>query len=113
MQETGTKFDEGKVDLSLLPITPLEYIARVLEFGAKKYGATNWRKGMSWRRLAAACLRHIFAYLRGEDLDPESGLPHLAHAACCLIFLLWYGENRKNFDDRIKDPCFQEENAVD
>lgn len=86
---TGRKADAGKPDYALLPPRAVESVVRVLSFGAAKYGAQNWRhvEGRKTRYLSAA-LRHMFARLRGEVCDLESGEPHLAHAACCLLFLL-------------------------
>lgn len=98
--ETANHFDDGKPDLSLLPRESLEEIARVLQFGAGKYGTYNWQKGMPWRKIAASLLRHVFAWLAGEDKDPESGISHIAHAGCNVVFLLWYIENEVGTDDR-------------
>lgn len=85
----GLKLDAGKTRLDLLPPVAIEQVGRVLTFGAAKYAPDNWRKVDGWRwRYAAAALRHMFAWLRGERLDQESGLPHLAHAGCCLLFLV-------------------------
>lgn len=89
------KNDNGKPDLAALASLPLEQlltIALVFEHGAAKYSRDNW-KGGKFRRYASACLRHIFARLTGARLDAESGLPHLAHAAACILFLLWYDDN--------------------
>jgi hypothetical protein len=96
----ATKYDELKPDYAQLPPTALESVVQVLSFGAAKYEAYNWRKGFKWTRLFSACNRHIFAWLKGEDLDPESGLPHLAHAICCLIFLLEHQLLNLGEDDR-------------
>jgi hypothetical protein len=64
-------------------------VARVLTFGASKYGANNWQTLANFTdRYYAAILRHLFAHGGGETKDPESGLPHLAHAACGALFLL-------------------------
>lgn len=82
------KDDSKKTDLSLLPYRPLAEIAKVLEFGAKKYDRNNWRKGFAHERLVAAMLRHLFAYNEGETNDPETGLCHLAHLGCMLLFLM-------------------------
>lgn len=100
--KTGAKYDSGKVGLHLLPPEPLMEIAKVLDFGAKKYDAWNWSKGISYSRVYGALLRHLFAWWKGEDTDPESGLKHLAHAGCCVLFLLQYSINRNDFDDRPK-----------
>ena len=96
----GVKYDLGKPPLSLLPRAALEYEAQVMDFGAKKYGRDNWRLGMDHSRLLDACLRHVVAHVDGEDFDPESGLPHLAHARCCLGFLLHYCSHGVGTDDR-------------
>jgi hypothetical protein len=86
-----TKHDTGKAELAHLQFEQLETIARVQDYGAVKYSRDNWKKG-SFTRYASAALRHIFARLKGERLDPESGLPHLAHAACCILFMMWFDD---------------------
>jgi len=101
-QEAGKKFDLNKPRVDLFPTESLEEISKVLAFGAEKYGEYNWCGGMSWSRLIGATLRHLFAFMRGEDIDKESNLNHLAHAGSCIIFLLWYYTNRKQYDDRYK-----------
>jgi len=89
--ERGAKHDDGKPDYTLLPLAALEPVVRVLEHGERKYSRDNWQHVPEpQRRYLAAALRHLAAHQRGEALDPESGQPHLAHAACCLIFLLWF-----------------------
>lgn len=98
----GTKYDSGKVPLELLPTQALEEVARVLDFGQKKYASWNWAKGFKWTRLIGAAIRHIYAYQRGEDKDPESGLSHLSHAACCILFLLQHEISNLGEDDRYK-----------
>lgn len=94
------KFDSGKPPMGLLPRHSLEQVASVLGFGAQKYDAHNWRKGMKWSRLIDAALRHIHALNDGEDHDPESGMSHAAHAACCLLFLIQYQKDHPEMDDR-------------
>lgn len=85
----GKKFDNGKRPFDLLPVVATEHVVDVLGYGASKYGPENWRNLEDpMRRYYAAALRHLFAWKRGEVYDPESGLPHLAHAACGLMFLL-------------------------
>ncbi len=99
---SGIKHDNGKPSLALLPTEALEEIAKVMDFGAKKYDADNWRGGFTYRRVASSLLRHIFAWLKGEDLDPESGLSHLAHAGCNVLFLLTFVITKTGTDDRYK-----------
>ena len=85
----GRKFDAGKLDYTLVPWDGLEEVVKVLEFGARKYARDNWKhvEGADTRYLAAA-FRHLIAYNTGEKVDQETGLSHLAHAGCCLLFLL-------------------------
>lgn len=98
----GKKYDQGKVPMGLLPWEALQQVAGILAFGATKYGKHNWRAGMNWTRNSDAALRHIYAWVSGETMDPESGFNHLAHAACCLLFLLSYSVTGKGLDDRYK-----------
>ena len=100
---TGIKHDQEKPDMSLLSNTALVKIAEVMTFGKKKYTAHNWRGGFVWSRPLAAAARHLFAFIGGEDKDPETGLSHLAHACCCLFFVLEFEETRKDLDDRYKE----------
>lgn len=98
----GTKYDAGKPDMSLLDPLALTRVAEVLTFGAKKYDAHNWRQGFKLSRLTAAALRHIFAWIGGQDKDPETDISHLAHAMCCLMFCLNLHETKPELDDRYK-----------
>jgi len=99
----GKKHDGGKPPMALLSGFALAEIAKVLEFGAKKYDPWNWRGGFKWSRLSSAVLRHIFSWLNGEDKDPETGLSHLSHAACGIIFLIDFEVNQLGEDDRYKN----------
>lgn len=85
----GTKFDAEKLPWWILPWQAVIQIMLVVDFGAKKYERENWRKLENWEeRYWSAAMRHLLAWKDGEVLDRESGLPHLAHAGCCLLFLL-------------------------
>lgn len=97
----GTKFDAGKPRMDLLDPYAIEQLAQVLTFGAEKYAPHNWRKGISFSRLIAAALRHIMAFQRGEDNDPETGLPHCAHAMCCMMFIVALMKYKPEMDDRV------------
>jgi hypothetical protein len=72
----GRKDDQEKLPIHLLPIDSILGICAVLQYGANKYDDRNWEHGMDWHRPFSACLRHLFAWWQGEELDPESGLPH-------------------------------------
>ncbi|MNL33500.1 hypothetical protein D3C87_1554150 [compost metagenome] len=98
----GVKYDSNKLPLDLLDPVALAGLAEVLQFGAKKYAAHNWRGGISYSRLIAALLRHSFAILRGEYIDDESGLPHIDHVGCCWMFLSNMMKTRPDLDDLYK-----------
>lgn len=98
----GLKYDQGKPPMELLSRQWLEGTAQVLAFGAKKYSAENWRNGIHTKRLIGAALRHTLAFLDGEDTDPETGLSHVHHASCCLMFISETMARRPEFDDRYK-----------
>lgn len=99
---TALKFDGDKLPLHLLSTEAMNQTAAVLKFGAQKYAEHNWRKGFAWSRPLSAAMRHITAFNAGEDTDPESGLSHLAHAACCIMFLLEFEKTHPHLDDRYK-----------
>ncbi len=85
----GLKYDSEKPRWDLLPLDIIEEIVKVLTIGAQKYDDDNWRKVANGKkRYYAALMRHIKDYQAGEMLDQETGLPHLAHAGCCLIFIM-------------------------
>lgn len=102
VREQGWKNDLGKFPMGLLPRYGLEQVAAVLGHGAEKYSRHNWRQGIAVQRNIDAALRHIFAANEGADTDPESGLPHFAHAICDLMFVLNTIHDRPEFDDRWK-----------
>ena len=91
----GKKFDTDKLDYSLMPWRAVDEVVKVLMFGAntKGYGRNNWKMLKSpRRRYTSAAYRHLNEIAEGNWLDAESGLPHAAHAICCLLFLLWFGD---------------------
>jgi hypothetical protein len=99
MQE-GVKHDQDKLPYDLIPPELLGSVAVVLQFGAKKYAPRNWEAGMNWGRVFAALMRHMWAWWRKEEKDPETGFSHLEHAACCIAFLLAYEKRKVGTDDR-------------
>ncbi len=97
---TAARYNGGKPDLSLIPLWTLEDEARVWMYGQKKYKAFNWMKGMPWSQVMASLMRHLAAFQAGEDLDPESKLPHLGHIMCNARMLTLYSYTYKDGDDR-------------
>ena len=100
----GRKDDANKPRFDLLPGDALEEIAIILTSGASHYGDRNWEAGMAWHRPFGALMRHMWRWWQGEALDPDSGRTHLAHAACCVLFLISYEKRGIGKDDR---PCRQ------
>lgn len=86
----GTKHDQGKLRMDLIPPEAERALAEVLTYGANKYEDRNWEKGIKYSRIYAALRRHLLAWVEGEEIDPESKLSHLSHAFCCLAFLVTY-----------------------
>lgn len=97
----GVKYDAGKLRYDLIPARPLEYLAAVYTFGASKYEDRNWEKGMPFSKIYGAIQRHLNAFWKGENLNPQDGnLPHLAQAAFGCFALLEYMETHPEMDNR-------------
>ena len=96
----GVKDNRGKPMIDLLPSKPLIAAAEIMAFGATKYKPHNWRLGLSWSQTWASLQRHLLSFNDGEELDPETGKPHLAHALCQLMFLTEYYLTGTGEDDR-------------
>lgn len=94
------KYDTGKLPYHLVPPELLEGMCSVLDFGARKYTPRNWELGMDWSRPFSALMRHMWAWWRGESVDPETGMSHLWHAGCCIAFLIAYEQRGVGTDDR-------------
>lgn len=90
----GVKYDGHKERWDLLPFQVVGEVVKVLTVGAVKYAPDNWKYVPEGpRRYFAACIRHMTAWQSGEKMDKETGLSHLAHAICCLVFMLWWELN--------------------
>lgn len=100
IKQEAKKFDSGKPALSLLPIEALEEVAKVLSYGATKYGKNNYKAGFNRSRLIDAALRHLYADSVKQDIDSESGLMHLAHAAASILMLIQNIKTGVSTDDR-------------
>ncbi len=99
----GEHKDAGKIRVDLFPVAGFMATSQALEFGTSKYGDYNWQQGIEYRRIYASTIRHMMAWYGGQDLDPESGLSHVAHASCNIQMLLHYIANPEEYgtlDDR-------------
>jgi hypothetical protein len=99
-KKSAIRYNSGKLRWSLVDFDALEDMVKVLEFGTEKYTADNWKKGLKTNEIAESMMRHLFAYLRGEDIDPESGLPHTGHIMCNAMFLSYMQKFNPNYDVR-------------
>ena len=98
---SGTKHDGDKLRYDLFPPEALDEIAKVLTYGANKYDDRNWEKGIAYGRVFAATMRHLWSWWKREENDQETGISHLAHAGCNVLFLLAYRLRHMNkWDDR-------------
>ena len=100
---SGARANSGKAQLHQIPLFALDGVAQVLMYGEKKYKKGNWAKGMAWSIPFDCALRHLSAWQAGEELDAESGQPHLDHALANLIFLSAYRKLYPEGDDRIME----------
>lgn len=100
-KKNAARFNSGKIRYDLIPPYALEQVARIYTFGSLKYSDNNWWKGFKWRKDTFGCiLRHIYKWVRGESIDPESGVHHLAHAAWNCFALIEFEKNDIGIDDR-------------
>ena len=87
----GIKYDDGKARWELIPFRAMRDVVDVLTYGSRKYADDNWKIVPDARkRYVSAAFRHLTDWAGGEKKDSETGKSHLAHAICCLLFLLWF-----------------------
>lgn len=98
----GKKFDSDKAPLHMIPEEALIGMAYGFKYGADKYGTFNYREGLSITRLTDSLRRHTLALLRGQDIDPESGLPHSWLILANSAMLDYTIQNHPEMDDRYK-----------
>jgi len=98
----GLRYNKGKAQINLVPSSLIFAVAKVFEYGTKKYKKNNWREGMSWSDVNDCLQRHMLKWLDGEECDEESGLPHLYHAATNIAMLIEYSETYRDGDNRFK-----------
>jgi hypothetical protein len=96
----GVKYDGGKLRFDLIPTEAFEEVVWNYTMGASKYADDNWRKGMSFRRLFGAMMRHAWAWFRGEQRDPKDTQHHLAAVVFYALNLIQLELERPEFDDR-------------
>lgn len=100
--ETGGEKGAKPAQFDQFPVGAILKVAEVYGFGAEKYSAHNFRRGYPWSLSFSAMMRHLWAFWGGEDIDPESGMPHLAHAAWHCLCLLSFTDEHPDYDDRYR-----------
>lgn len=111
LSNEGKKFDQGKPDLTDIPMDAMFEMGKAFTHGQKKYGKNNYRNGMLASRQIAAALRHIFQHLDGETIDPEVQSMHLGNAMASLAMAIYTVKNLPHLDDRF--PADLERNKKD
>ena len=99
-QRQALRYNQGKLKWSLIDFKSLEGLVEVLEYGANKYAPDNWKKGMPVKEVAESLMRHLFAFLDGEDVDPESGCRHISHVMCNAMFIEFILREKAHYDNR-------------
>lgn len=100
--EKAVRYNQGKIRFDLVPSEVIEAYAAIATYGAGKYSDRNWENGLSWGSCFASAMRHLWAWWRGQDNDPESGLSHLAHALWNIGAIITYACRNTGTDDRQK-----------
>lgn len=113
--KVGLKLDGGKPPIHMIPPIAIILEAQVMGHGAEKYEENNFRKGIDSTRLISAAMRHILAYSIGQTVDQDTYIHHLAHARCCLAFLIEQDfrvsiekDTRFKFDPNVATRMLQE-----
>ena len=110
--EVALRYNNGKLRWSLIDWKSLESMVRVLEKGAQKYDDHNWKKGMPTSQISESLLRHMFAFMNGEDNDPETNESHLGHVMCNAMFLIYNLRENPKFDDRYRNKNTEENKQI-
>ena len=97
---TGGEKGQKLARYDLLPAGPLRAVAELYGKGSEKYADRNWELGYDWSLSFAALNRHLWLFWQGEDIDPETGLPHLAAVAWHALALMEFSVKHPEFDDR-------------
>lgn len=97
---TGGQKGQKQARYDLIPAAPLRELAKLYGKGAEKYADRNWELGYDWSLSFAALNRHLWLFWMGEDLDEETGLPHLASVMFHAMALLEFMSTHPEFDNR-------------
>jgi len=103
-RKLGSRYNKGKPEISMVleANKAVEGVAKVLMYGRDKYHRGNWLGGLDHMGIVDCLMRHLTAYVAGEDNDAESGLPHVDHVLANALFLSQMVATRPDLDDRVK-----------
>ncbi|QNJ56889.1 hypothetical protein SEA_REINDEER_79 [Mycobacterium phage Reindeer] len=100
VSSTGAQKAENDERYDLIAAEPLRKLAKHFGVGAKKYADRNWEAGYEWHKSFAALNRHLWQFWNGEDIDPETGSPHIVAVMWHAMVLTEFMETHPEFDDR-------------
>lgn len=109
----GLRYNEGKTRFALVSPFSEKGNAEIVTIGANKYAERNWERGMKWTTVADSLYRHMNAFMRGEDYDPETGKLHIDHVQTNASFLSHYYRFYPQGDDRPKNPLLLKRIGLD
>lgn len=92
-ENKALRYNTGKRKWSLVDFKSLEVMVEVLEFGAQKYSADNWKKGLDKKEILESMMRHLAALMDGQPNDPETNLSHIGHIMCNAMFYSYFETN--------------------
>ena len=95
------RYNEGKLDWTLLDFEALEPLVKVMSYGAKKYtvgdvsGRDNWKKPVEPKQHLQSAMRHLISMIQGKEIDKESGERHSGHL---LANIMMYNYHTKDVE---------------
>ena len=100
--EKALRYNEGKLEWSLVHFKSLEPMIKVLMYGTKKYSRDNWKKGLDRTQILESMMRHLVALMDGELIDPESNELHIGHIMCNAMFWQYFnGKGDKELEEAL------------
>ncbi len=103
-KDKGLRYNAGKPRPALISPWAAEGLAKVLLVGSQKYALWNWAKGLSWVETIDSLERHLIAFKKGEEIDPDTGLPHIDLLMANAMFLSHFQKLNSGTDDRWAPP---------
>lgn len=93
---SALRYNQGKIQWSLVHFDSISELPKVLEFGAQKYSRDNWKKGLKLNEILDSMQRHLSSVIDGEQFDDESNLHHMGHIMCNAMFYMYNYKKQTN-----------------